>query len=480
MFCINISDWVPCPGKRSSHSGGVSLGKGENPNKFVVQTREMLRVLEKLLHSPKGSISFVDSHAPLPNTIYRRPATDWDGKIFDFVLTGTSYSCNPLLCRTVDMLVESYQNWSYFFGAGRWFYDYARKRDNSPESIAKTIYQELYSRLSEFYGGALGIDFDIITALAEAAYEKDAAVGCLFFYTGQLSPEQLAQWCIPVFHHRVPLRAENVRHMRKLLAGTGNDKNNPIGNSGLLFVRETDGGEYNCCGYIKQEFYLEALASVYIDGLGGWKLNIGGQASFCIKDNRAFLPPSLLEGVREKLENELGKEYGDLFPVLEALSAQGHGTSVVFLDLDKKGSYSGQWMRELAERGRAVAVDPIPLQSIGSDQGLQAMLKNISRVDGAVVVDYPHREIRYTNVIVDGMAVISGRPDAGARHNALRAFVANLAKGGNQERCPVALACIFSEDGGVSVETASDCRQDMEAEDKKKEMAKVQSAASCA
>lgn len=441
------------------------MGKGENPNKFVIRTREMLGVLEKLLHSPKGSISFVASSTPLPNTIYRRQATGSNGKIFDFVLTGTPYSYNPLLCRTVDILVESYQNWSYSLGADRWFYDYARKRNNSPESLAKTIYQDLYSRLFEFYGGAFGIDFDIITTLAEAAYEKDAAVGRLFFYTGQLSNEQLTQWCIPVFHHPVPMCAKNVRHMRKLLAGTGNDKNNPIGNSGLLFVRETESGEYNCYGYIKQDFYTKVLVSVYIDGLGGWKLNIGDQASFCIKDNRAFLPPSLLEGVREKLEKELGKEYGDLFPVLEALSVQGHGTSVVFLDLDKKGSYAGWWMQKLAKQGRAVSVDPIPLQSIGSNLELQAMLKNISRIDGAVVVDFPHMEIRYTNVIVDGMAVISGRPDAGARHNALRAFVANLAKGWNHERSPAVFACIFSEDGGISVETASDCRQDMAVED---------------
>lgn len=455
------------------------MGKGENPSKFFVQTKKMLVVLEKLIHAPKGSISFADSSTSLPGMIYRRPAIDSGGKNFDFVLVGVPHQDNLLLCRTVDVLVETYQNFGYSLQEGYWFYDYAKKKDNSPERLAKTIYQELYNRLSEFYDSALGIDFDIMTALAEAAYEKDAAVGHLFFYTGMLSCRQLEQWCRPVFHERVALCAKNIRHIRKLLAGTGNDKDDKTGNSGLLFVRDTDGDQYYCYGYIRHEFYKEILASVYIDGKGGWMLNVGDQASFCVKDNRAFLPPSLLVGVREKLENELGEEYGNLFPVLKALSAQGHGTSVVFLDLDKEGSFAGERMRTLANRGRAVEVNPIPLKLVENNQELQAMLKNISRIDGAIVVDYPRGEIRYTNVIVDGNAVIAGRPDAGARHNALRAFVADLAKGWNQERCPVALACIFSEDGGVSVETASGCRNDMEAEERarKKEQAKGHSEA---
>lgn len=441
------------------------MEKRKYPSDFLMQTQEMLKVLEKLIHAPKGSLSIANSSTVLPHTIYRRQAFFFNDASFDFVLTGSPSSRNLLLCHTVNVLMEYYQNSSYLQGEGRWFYDYAKKKDNSPESLAKIIYQELYVLLVEFYGGALGIDFDIMTALAKAAYEKDAAVGRLFFYTGELSSVELEQWCRPVLYQPVPLCTENVRHMRKLLAGTGNEEDGKPGNSGLLFVRDTDTEEYNFRGYIREEFYQKVFTSVCIDGKGGWELRLDGKNAFCITSNRAYLPPSSLDGMREKLEEELGKKYGGLFPVLEALSAQGHGTSIVFLDLDKKGSFAGKWMKDLARRDRAVAVRPIQLQSIANDPELQAMLKNISRIDGAIVVDYPHGEIRYTNVIVDGKTVVSGRADAGARHNALRAFVANLAKGGEHDPSPVVFACIFSEDGGVSVETAAGCRKDMEKEE---------------
>lgn len=441
------------------------MEKEENATNLFKQTKDMLTVLESLIHAPKGSISFADSSALPPGTIYHRPAIDSGGKNFSFILTGVPFQDHLLLCRTIDVLAETYQNFRYSLKGGSWFYDYTKKKNYSSESLAKTVYRELYNRLYEFYDGALGIDFDIMTALAEAAYEKDAAVGSLLFYTGHLSSPQLEQWCQPLFRDPVTLCEKNIRHVRKLLAGTGNDKGDNTGSSGLLFVRNTNGDQYFCYGYIGREFFREAFASVYIDGKGGWMLNIGNQASFCVKDNRAFLPPSLLEGVREKLESELGKEYGGLFPVLKALSAQGHGTSVVFLDLGTEGSFAGERMRTLANRGRAVEVHPISLKAAEKDQKLQAMLKNISNVDGAIVVDYPRWEIHYTNVIVDGNAVISGKPDAGARHNALRAFVADLAKEGDPEHCPAALACIFSEDGGVSVETASGCWEDMKKED---------------
>ena len=200
------------------------MRKGENPKKFLARTSEMLRELEKLLQAPKGCISFANSSILFPCTIYRKSAVNVGTEIFDFVLSGTSDSANLLLCRVIDVLVEFYQNFSYPSKEGRWFYNYAKKRDDSSEGLAKVIYQEIFCWLSEFYGGALGIDFDIMTALAETAYENDAAIGHLFFYTGELSQVQLKQWCIPTFYRCVPLCEKNIRHIRKLLAGTGNDK----------------------------------------------------------------------------------------------------------------------------------------------------------------------------------------------------------------------------------------------------------------
>lgn len=406
-------------------------------------------MLEEFLHARRDCFSFLPSSFPLKNAIYRRPAIYLGNDLYDVALVSTAGQL--LLRQTVDVLVETLQNFTYSSENEYWFYDYTKKKNHSPESLARLIYEEVYNSLYEFFGGALGIDFSVMSRLSEMAYEKDAAHGHLFFYTGTVSHECLNRWCKPLFYQEyyVTLTSENVRHIRKLLAGT--EKN------GLLFIRDTDADEYRCYGYIDQECRMKIFTSIFIDGKGGWRLMLDGKETFCVKGNRAFLPPSLFEfeDVQKKLESEFGAEYSELLPALEVLSTQKHGTSIVFLDLDKENSFSAEWMTNLANRKRACAVTPISLKEVVPNSEAAVLLNGISRVDGAIVADYPSREIRYINVIVDGKAVTDGRADVGSRHNALRSFVANLAKGGQRDPHPKALACIFSEDGGISVEAAS-------------------------
>jgi len=356
---------------------------------------------------------------------------------------------NLLLCYAVDVLTEEFQYFARQWRGDAWFYNSERSEEYTPKSLAKVISGRLYDSVSIFYTNALGLDFDTLTAVAEMKYEKDAARGRIVLSSccdsGGLSGICTLQRRADNkgAEKSIALNEKNARLIRRLFAGAGG--------GGLLFVQDQK-GQYFYHGYVKEKCLNEMFTIVELDGKGGWTLCLAGQKVFTVKGNRVYLPPFPLMVMKKELERVLGLEYVDMLPALRVLSEQKHGTSVVFMNLDTEKSHGAARMDNLVKCGRAFMVEPVDLQRKGQnlDFDVAELLKSISRIDGAVIVDYPSRSIRYTNAIVDGKAMPGGRPDAGARHNALYGFIETLKeelKGNPNEK---ALAFVFSEDGDIS------------------------------
>ena len=424
----------------------------------IMFIQKTLRALEKNLRAPEECLLFLSAEdlcAQKKGLLYFHPAlwfedeqSDGKGNLYYFALcsrTGKAES-NLLLCRTVDSLAEVFtksvrvQGDKISFFSPRRFVD----EDSKVVALVSEIVSWLYKSLEIFYERALGFRFAAITAVAERAYEKDAALGKIFLYSGA---DDFGDVCCPQMQggSAVALRVENARLVRRLLAGAGE--------SGLLFIRT--GGEldeYCFRGYLKADALPDTstVTEIEIDGKGTWTLSLAAQKVFSVKGNRAYMPPRPLEIMKQVLTDTLGLGFDNLLPALDALSEQRHGTSVVLLNLD--AAYVNNWMENLVQCGRAFPIKPIPLDTEDGRIGeLKELLKSISRIDGAIIVDYPTKEIRYVNVIVDGRAVPGGMPDAGARHNALYGFIQNLkAAAKDDPEASPALAFIFSEDGDLS------------------------------
>lgn len=356
------------------------------------------------------------------------------GKLFQ----STETRSGLLLCKAVDELAETFVRYVRIQDNKISYFCSREDVNDDPKILAEYIFTRLYESLDTFYGQALGFRFATFTAIAERAYEKDAAQGKIILCAKDTDLSEAC--CLQVKKPTVVLESDNVRLVRRLLAGAGQN--------GLLFTQ--DDGMYQFSGYLKADAMSNIPTMIELDGKGGWTLLLSNQKVFKVKGNRVYMPPYPQETMRIFLADTLGGEFCDLIPALGALSRQEHGTSVVLLNLDE--SYIRQWMDNLVLCGRAFQINPISLQiQDGRHDEMTELLKSISRIDGAIIVHYPTREIQYVSAIVDGQAVSGGMLDAGARHNALYAFVQNIKRiASNQPQSSPILAFVFSEDGDIT------------------------------
>lgn len=426
----------------------------EEKIKFV---HAMLRSFERNLHAFENCFVFetdADLGMESDDILYSCPGIWLEGELFHFAVRKLPQICvfeepqsSLLFCRAADCLAEVFQIFEPQWRGEVWFYDPVRNLEYTSESLAEAIFCYLYDSVSVFYAKTLGVDFAAITAVAEMAYEKDAARGKIVLCTGA-DPDRLNQICslqtLP--EHDMELKAGNTRLIRRLFAGAGK--------GGLLFTRKTDRDVYCYCGYVRESCLLDMFTVIEINGEGSWTLRLAGRKVFDVKGNRVYLPLHPMAKMQKSLTETLGEEYVDMLPALGALSQQKHGTSIVFMQLDMPESCAAVRMSNLVQCGRAFPVKPVSLLTGNNEQEkleMLELLRSISRIDGAIIVDYPSRSIRYNNVIVDGRAMPGGQPDAGARHNALYGFIEDLKKEGSEKNSPVtALAFVFSEDGNIS------------------------------
>lgn len=437
--------------------GGLRL---EGPD-FITFMSTMLQMLEGLLKAPSGSFLFVKydqavecgqlyffREVELDGTVYRIGVhTDWPSRC-----TGYLFLLD-LAAQEVCDHVSDGEMFRPSAAPGKWAYDCSVHDWHTPESLARQVHEVISQAAFSWIRRCLGLDPLVMSRIADMSYETDAARGRFVFQTGQADDICETYQLCP--EPDVFFDEESARFIRKQLAGAGDNS--------VLFVRDNGSHQtkYVYRGYLVCPELDEAHASkkqpvtVLLTRGGGWVLQIDEQPILSIKHRDVCLPSDDLAPVRETIDAEFGAGVAErMSTVLEALREQKHGTSAIFLNLKDPASW--EMAERLEKTGRALRVEDL---HINKKEGarLARFLKQVSRIDGAQICDLDTMCVRYVNAIVDGFALIPGQRDCGARHNALMGAIANLCQNSTDET--KAVAVIFSEDGGISAISTSECRQ---------------------
>lgn len=419
---------------------------------------ETTRYLEIYLNAPENTILFVEK-----SQLEEHHKIDYCNRVVEAgghvcLVSFRSFWPYPyqgnrfLLDMAAKEICALFQDPSLYNSQGGWFYDYASHRKHTPRTLARSVYERVCQMTFLQMRSCLGIDLLDISYLAGMAYEKDAAVGSLVFYTGKPAASPEVSRILP--YRRVKFSQKNKNFIRKQFAGVEEK-------GGLLFVREGTGRDqpYYYYGYVTEEFIKSAFVSIQMESRENWTLLIEGKPVFRVKSRDVFVLNDPFEQINREIDAELGDGTATKLQfVLRALKRQTHGSSVIFLDMGNP--CAREMMENLERKGRALRVKDIAIckDGEGSPDALEKLIKNIARVDGALIWDYQAQQLIYVNVIIDGLALLPGEQAFGSRHNALASGIATLAQKDTSESTK-AIAVIFSEDGGISSVSVSHCRQ---------------------
>lgn len=240
------------------------------------------------------------------------------------------------------------------------------------------------------------------------------------------------------------LLPENTRAIRKMMEMSGSS-------GGLLLSKEEE--TYNVTGILSKKSSELPAISVAFKGHLSWEVLEDNQVLFEYREGKYRIPA--LEGGEkdERWQKELDSlinrrpEWNikeDIVKrIVDMLKEQKHGTSIVFMSWNMLKKES----ERLVKNKRAYQMEPFPmLQKKNRDK-----IMGISAVDGAIVADAKGR-CHLAGAILDGEAVIPGRPDRGARYNSLANYVNWVHK--KYKRKGWCFACVLSEDETVDLVAA--------------------------
>lgn len=423
---------------------------------FTAFMKKTLDFLALLLKAPEGTFLFLEDRMLVGN--YQRDVLI-AGRRFSICLTVPEDRNDIVLRQAVNTVQEVLKEASIYLDPNQGkdeFFPANKVSWMTPEAFAERLTGIISDRIFNWGEMVTGIHLPYISLLAAMFYEADASVGKIAFLNENLSAEslcQLHQIVCPVLTPAAPIRLERgqLASIRKYFAGIGND--------GLLFIREND-GKYVLFGHIKEKFLPYVPVLVDIQGQENWCLKFNGNTIFRAKAECVYCLKDILGYQIDRLKKELGdREITALEPAIRAIAEQKHGTSVVFLNLTQDAAKFK--MESLLLHGRAVRVDGLQVTDFSTEkeriESLSA-LKNLTRVDGALVIDYPRGDVAYTGAILDGESIVMGDGAAGARRNVISCFVANLAlRNRSAMNGPVDVAALmFSENGEIRIARASD------------------------
>jgi len=308
--------------------------------------------------------------------------------------------------------------------------------DADKDRIVRQVYHIMNDR---FYKVLNRIGIKEITLLTAQTYERSIAKGKLVFaledtYSSYISPEIL-----PLSfetHTDILFREDDFRKIRKFLEGC---KDNA-----LLFTGNV-GYNFRLRGYINQAQVdrIDPMLQIEIRGVHKWRFSFG--KGILPVEIDYLSPKAPIDPVEDAFQNicatfGLKKEQALAFKsLLETLSKQSHGTSVLFFQgLDAK-----KRIKKLYEHNRAVCIK-YPIEGV-TDDAVRASLLAISRIDGAFAVNVKDKEITAFGVILDGDSTSPGNIGRGARFNTMNNFVFLC----NKVTPHSALAMVISEDGSI-------------------------------
>lgn len=361
---------------------------------------------------------------------------------------GYSYH-DIVLCRAIDVICLFFDKNNYFDlnEIGSSFYDETKRCYLTPEGLAASIHERVQIDILRRYFSAIQIDFTNIFEISEMLYESDTANGTIAFIKS-LDDELPAFLKFSMQTHPIEFIGKNLKFIRKLLAG--------VGNNTMLFVFDESTKNYICYGYINEGISLPFM--IVLEDKNSLLFKVAGKSVFRIKNRKILCLQDELFIRIDDLKKEFGNCNWKRIPqIITSVSEQMHGTSIIFLDFNRE-SYNIH-MENLEKNKRALACN----LNLSNDSGFLSSLQDLTRMDGAIVVDINSEEIKYINVIVDGLSIATGDLSSGARHNTISCFIDNIVKGDiveNQD--PSVAALIFSESGGVKLVRGSERKTELQ------------------
>ena len=239
------------------------------------------------------------------------------------------------------------------------------------------------------------------------------------------------------WEEKYKLSEKNLRTVRKLMEAAHDGQGILV--SMKEYVIRKIAGQEDC----------EKIARVCIHFQGhlNWKVIIEGKDVLWYRGGE-YQFPALGEAEPEHIQ-KLNKMYLDdvkienIKKIIEKLSRQPHGTSVVFID---ERSLKDE-IERLAGLNRLHKVKAFQLME--QEDG---MIMGITAIDGALMANLDGMCCAI-GAILDGDAVVRGDPGRGSRYNSLANYIARFKqkKKAGKGTC---FAVIFSEDERIDIETA--------------------------
>lgn len=323
-------------------------------------------------------------------------------------------------------------------------------RKNAEELLADVLYH------------SHGIQFNMIDCLSLMEYEQERAKGDLVFLpveTEDTGPPCV--WSVPI-QSQVECSTENLRTLRKLLAGATPDNSEDI-SSALLFIKKEELPVF--FGTVRLEMGLPLFdprlgyVQVQISGPLRWKLLMYGKFVFSRDSTGLGFPDGLDYTETEKTINDqiqdalrtaftqedsskaVAKNLERLTNIVQSVKKQHHGAALVVADWERRPKCR-QILDRLKQHKKAL---PVTFAETGSQS---IAITCAAKMDGAVLADIQSGQIVALATILDGKSCVKGEPSRGARYNSI-ANATRLLRASKAH--PEVVSFVFSSDGGMDI-----------------------------
>lgn len=373
---------------------------------------------------------------PLYNPDFQTPGDSRDSQSPNyFYLNYDKDQDDIVLKKTVDSLCQLIEDSSVQCRKNQFgYYDNDQYRFSSEHEFARNVHESVQKQFSHYISKLLGIDFEDLISLSEMFYENQVSTGSIAFLLNSKDDYSLNIGL--EFKERIVFSHQNLKYIRKLLAGTG------ISNT-LLFVLEKD-DSYICKGYVKKG---KLPCVITFNGKSSFTVEINGNVLFHIVNRKINCKQDKLGIYIDDIYSTFNINPGDIScsETITRIHQQKHGTSIIFVD-DTCISH----FENLFDYKRAVQTSYVNDDTWKNSDNTS--LEEMSRIDGATVIGINSSvkgtvaSIKYINVIVDVNSIVEAELQYGARHNAIISQIDTLL-----EKFPEAkiAALIFSESGSI-------------------------------
>lgn len=279
---------------------------------------------------------------------------------------------------------------------------------------------ELSEKANIFIEKALNLDTKLIIELSKIKYESQVSMGNLLFVDSN-------EFEGIKFKNGIAFVENEIRGIRKLIEVTKKNYGLVINDKEILGLGLLD--------------YTKIKYKITFEGFMKWTLYIDNSIAIRYSEGNMLYGETDDQSkiLKNKMENtfESSESVEIVLSIYKSALKQKHGTLLIF----NENADAESRRLEMANRGIM-----IQSQVIYED----ALIQNLSSIDGALMFD--NKGMCYgIGYILDGIALVKGKKERGARFNSAYNYVANQKNSGHN-----CVAVIISEDKTVDIISTKD------------------------